>query len=243
MKIRRILKALSWLFSLALFITIMGFAAQKNDDTVVSGLEISIRQADDQYFLTVEEIQENIENQTDSLVGEDLDLINTALLEESLENHPLIDNAEVYFTLDGRLYVRVTQFRAIARVKSVEGDVYMNQFGQPIPRSNNHSANVPMITGHIDSSHWQEAYNFLQLLDDSSWLSGNIEALVRDSTGNYVVYPKMGRHQITWGNLDNSTHKVKKLEVFYTYLQKEEKIDSIRTIDVRFRNEIVSTKY
>lgn len=243
MKLRRVIKAFSWLLGIALYVTIMGFAAQKNDETVVTEVDITIVQPENQYFLTKEIVRKGIDNQLDSLEGEDIDLINTALLEESLENHPVINNAEVYFTLDGKLNVHVEQYEAIARVRANGEDLYMNQFGEPFPRSNNHSANVPMITGHIDSSHWQEAYAFLQLLDDSSWLQNNIEALQRDSSGEYTVYPKMGRHKIYWGKLESTDQKIKKLEVFYTYLTEEQTMDSVKTINVQFRDQIVSTKY
>ncbi|NVK27463.1 MAG: hypothetical protein HWE14_05430 [Flavobacteriia bacterium] len=221
----------------------MGFASSEEDNMVVTELNISLEQPENQYFLTVENIANLIENQEDSIIGKALNLINTALLEESLENHPLINEAEVYFTLDGRVSVDVVQHRAIARVRAQGEDVYMNEFGKRFPRSKNHSANVPMITGHIDSSQWREAYHFLQLLDDSPWLGGNLEALQRDSAGHYTVYPRIGKHHIIWGDLEDSESKLQKLAVFYSFLEKEKQMNEVKTIDLRFNDQVVSTKF
>lgn len=243
MKMKRTLKAASWLLGIAIFAVAMGFASSQEDESVVTELNINLEQPENQYFLTIENITNIVDNQEDSIVGKALNLINTALLEESLENHPLINEAEVYFTLDGRISVDVVQHRAIARVRSGGEDVYMNEYGERFPRSKNHSANVPMITGHIDSSHWQEAYHFLQLLDDSSWLGGNLEALQRDSTGHYTVYPRIGRHHIIWGDLDDSESKLQKLAVFYSFLEKEGQMNEVKTIDLRFNDQVVSTKF
>lgn len=243
MKMKRIFKALSWLAGIALYIAILGFASGESEKQRAVSVQIDLEQPEDQYFLSVEEIHQMIEKESDSIVNTPVHLINTALLEESLENHSLIDDAEVYFTLDGRVFVDVQQHKAIARVRAAGRDVYMNAYGSPIPRSKNHSANVPMITGHIDSSHWQEAFTFLRLLDDSSWLSGRLEALVRDSKGSYTVYPRFGRHSITWGSPESTEEKIKKIDVFYPYLTRKSEMDSVRTIDVRFSDQVVSTKY
>ncbi|GGH77961.1 cell division protein FtsQ/DivIB [Phaeocystidibacter marisrubri] len=240
---KRIIKALSWLAGIALYLGVLGFSANEAENQRASSLEINLEQPVDQLFISEKNITDIIDNQVDSIINTPLHLINTALLEESIENHPLIDEAEVYYTLDGRVSVDVIQHVAIARVRAHGEDVYMNKYGKPIPRSRNHSANVPMITGHIDSSQWREAYHFLQLLDDSPWLGDNLEAISRDSAGKYTVYPRMGRHSITWGELDAFEDKMKKLDVFYSYLTREGQMDSVRTIDVRFDKQVVSTKY
>lgn len=243
MKKKRILKASSWLFSALIYVLILGFASNQNKLRKVTSVNIELHQPENQYFLTTANVQEMIDNQYDSLEGRTLDLINTALLEESIENHPLVYDAEVYFTLDGRVSIDVQQETAIARVIEPGRDVYMNQDGEAIPRSLNYSAIVPMITGHIDSSHWQEVHFFLRLLDDSPWLGGNIEAFERDSAGQYVVYPRFGRHHVIWGDLEHSEEKVEKLKVFYSYLEDKGTLEEIKTIDVRFDDQVVSTKY
>lgn len=243
MKRKRVIKATSWLLSIAFYVVVIGFASNQNEETRVQELEINLIQPENQFFITKENVSQIIGNEYDSIEGKPLNLINTALLEESIENHPLIEDAEVYFTLDGRVSVDVVQETALARVREANRDVYMSIHGKAIPRSLNHSANVPMITGHIDSSHWQEAYHFLRLLDDSSWLGNNIEALERDSSGLYRVYPRFGRHHIVWGDLDEVDRKLKKLHVFYSYLEENETLNDIKTIDVRFNDQVVSTKY
>lgn len=243
MKWKRLAKASTWVVGSVLYFALLGFAGKKSEEQRVTELNINLFQEEDQYFLKREEVSDVINNQLDSVLNMPIHLINTALLEESLDSHPLIDKSEVYFTLDGSVTVDIQQHKAIARVRTAEGDVYMNRYGAAIPRSKNHSANVPMITGHIDSIHWQEAYFFLQVLGDSDWLSNNIEGLDRDSTGLYTVYPRFGRHRIIWGAPDNNDTKVEKLEVFYAYLEQENRMDDIRTIDLRYSNQVVSTNY
>lgn len=243
MKFRRIIKAFSWLAGIALYIGLLGFSASESSEQRSTHLEINLKQPENQLFTTKGNVIDIIDNQLDSIINVPLHLINTALLEESIENHPLIREAEVYYTLDGRISIDVVQHKAIARVRAAGKDVYMDEDGKAIPRTKNHSANVPMITGHIDTVSWKESYHFLQQFDDSSWLSGQIEAIQRDSTGNYIVFPKMGRHTIIWGKPTQFEAKAKKLDVFYSYITQKGLMDSIKTLDVRFNEQVVSTKY
>ena len=85
-----------------------------------------------------------IENKTDvrSIAKEDLNLDR---LENSINQHPMIEKSDVFVTVDGVLKVVVKQKTPIGRVFDDLGSFYIDYEGNTMPLSNVNTARVPLI--------------------------------------------------------------------------------------------------
>ena len=86
--------------------------------------------------------------------GDAMDAVSVRRIEDTLENNPLIENAECYKTMGGGVVINITQRLPVLRVMSDNGEnYYIDAKGDLLP-SNQYASDLAVATGHIDR--WRE---------------------------------------------------------------------------------------
>ncbi len=192
--------------------------------------------------------------------GMRIDQVDVAHLERVLGNNPSIEHAEVYSTIDGVLKLDLIQRNPIIRVFSEAGDsYYIDENGWMMPLSNSYTARVVVANGGIKTN-FAEGYQ-LNVLDQSQedkslknlfklasfirknkfWKAQIAQIYVREN-GDLELVPRVGNHEILFGKAQRIEEKFETLMTFYKKGLSKTGWNGYKTINLKYKNQVVCTK-
>jgi cell division protein FtsQ len=178
-------------------------------------------------------------------------------MEERLEQHPWIGNAELYFDNKRVLQVKIEEKVPIARVFTPKGSsFYIDSNLRRLPLNERYTPRLPVFTGFpTDRAGWKgkdsalmaEVKNIaLFLKKDSFWMAQVDQVDINDQR-QFELWPKVGSHQVLFGNGADAAEKFHKLTLFYQQVLAPAGFNAYIHIDLRFSDQVVAvpqkTKY
>ena len=191
-----------------------------------------------------------------------IDSINTALLESEIEKHPSIKNAEVYFTFTGNLIIEIEQRNPVIRIINQPNvDIYIDENGKIMPTSRNYTAHVLVVTGEIEKAEIEKyrkankennknldtcmigkILKLSRYINEHEFWKSQIEHIRIEKNMDFVLIPRVGAHEILFGEIENIETKFNNLWNFYSKALKVEGWGKYKRINLKFENQIVCTK-
>jgi cell division protein FtsQ len=176
-----------------------------------------------------------------------------ARLERVLENEPFVLNADVYIGASGRLHIDLQQREALIRIiDNKGGNYFLDVDGVRFPPSPHFSPRVLVATGDIQpftpdyrerKRHTlQDLFALAHRLREEPFLDALIEQ-VHVRGGNLVLVPKMGNQKINFGSYELVEDKLKRLYLFYEEALPYEGWRAYKTIDLRYRGQVVCQRW
>jgi len=188
-----------------------------------------------------------------SLVGLPLGAINMERVEEVLEADPFVLDAEVYVDAQQVIFINVRQREPILRVIDDNGlNYYLDKEGNKMPLSKHFTANVLVANGNIPP----HVTNFLtkrkhalrdlfeltnRILNDK-FLRAMIEQIYVNDKGEYILTPILGNQKILLGPYENIENKFFRLKTFYKEAIPYAGWKRYKTINLKFKNQVVCKK-
>ena len=154
----------------------------------------------------------------------------------------MIENAEVYVTVDGVLKASVLQKKPIARVVVNNGSYYLDRQGKKMRLSKNYSARVPIVTGVFGDDNLKKVYQFIQKVLKDGFMKKQIIGIIYKPNDQFDLKTRMGNQLIEFGKLENIDAKIVKLKAFYQKMEKDNTVDKYRKINLEYSKQIVCTK-
>ncbi len=249
-----------WSIYAVVMIVLLSFVSVQEKKVPLKGIDVKIV-ADENRFVNAQDIERLI-LKTDSL-GKPMATFRLNDLEKIINNHPDIEQADVYKTIDGKLNVELTQRHPVVRVFTPSESYYIDKNGKLMPVSKRFTARVPVISfSHPEPYGTWYKYSFSQnlpdtiahktLLDDAfklasfikqdTFLNAQIEQLFVNKDFDWVLIPKVGNHTIVLGSADDLASKFKKLKLFYLKGIRNVGWDKYRSINLKYKNQVVCTK-
>ncbi|MCS7076100.1 MAG: hypothetical protein NZ455_05305 [Bacteroidia bacterium] len=142
--------ALLYFFSALILVVLVRYAQSKNAAEICTGIDVEIENLPEQNFITAKQIEYLLSNNDEQVItGHSLANVDVELLEQRLYKNPYIKKAHVYIDLNGKIKVKITQRKPIARVIGEKDSYYIDAEFHKLPLSNHYTARVPLITGSI----------------------------------------------------------------------------------------------
>ncbi len=238
----KILNIAGWIGGFILMIVLLAFSSNCRDHTRIEGIQVAIDFDSGSYFVTAAEVEEIVRENypfLDSLYCKE---ININLLEERLDNHPSIRKAEVYSALDGVLRISVKQKKPVFRVQSSRGGYYVDEEGDSMALSTEYTARVPLVTGMVDPENRRKIFEFVQELKQQAYFADFIDGLHVDEDSSWILYPRPGHHKVYLGKPLDLANKMNKLRIFYENVVNTENLESISSLNLAFKQQVVCTK-
>ncbi|EGD33925.1 hypothetical protein HMPREF9071_1466 [Capnocytophaga sp. oral taxon 338 str. F0234] len=184
----------------------------------------------------IENLLFSIKNPEEYLTKE----ININLLEKRLDANPMVENADIYLTIDGIVKVIVKQREPIARIVNNDQFYYMDMQGKQMPLSNAYSARVPIVRG-ITETVWEDTHLILSYIYKDNFLKENIVEVIADKG---VFYAKLrgADFLVCLGNAQDISLKFNNLKAFYRKASKDHFLDRYTMINLQYNNQVVCTK-
>lgn len=230
-----------WLVFFAM-IFLFSFSNKRNEARELGRIEV--RFLDNKGFFVTTEVVNNLLIQyfprTSKIQKSILDLNR---LELELSKHDMIAEAQVYTTVDGVLMADVVQKVAIARVNSDRGSHYLDTKGDDMPMSESFSARVPVIDGVVNNANRANITRVLSAISEDDFLKTSITGIVIQPDQTLILKNRNHDFDILFGRCDEVERKFANYKAFLHYAKNDTLIDSYKTINLRFTQQVVCTKF
>lgn len=218
---------------------LFAFAEKRNSTRILSEVNLHFTNSENLY-LTEEAVNKLLiqnEVQVKSIGKEALDLNRVETL---LEAHEMVENAEVFLTIDGKMGAHITQRKPLARVLA-SAPFYLDRQGLKMPLSEFYSARVPLVTG-VNDEQLQEVYPLMDFITNDAFLTRHVTGLNRLKNGKYEIYLRQLDFVLMFGEVRDIELKFKNFKAFYQKALKDKKLDAYQKVDLQFGDQVVCTK-
>lgn len=245
-------------FVLSLLIAglLLGFAVDRSSEASCLGFDVQVNGDAILRFVTQESIMRFIQDHGHSVSGVTLGEIDTYGMEQDLLTIPYIEQATVYKTIDQKVQVNVKQRRPVLRLFMNDGQsCYVDDRAKFLQTSDDFSYKCLPVTGakNISSQFimngdvivdqqltnlWKMA-GFIQ--GDEFWNSQIIQVDITEERG-VVLIPRVGNHQIIFGDISDYSSKLAKLKTFYEDGIGQTNWNIYQSLDLRYEKQVVGVK-
>ena len=218
---------------------LFAFAEKRNDSRKLTEVNLQFTNSENLY-VTEEAVNKLlIQNHVvpKSVAKDTLDLNR---VEAVLDAHEMIEKAEVFMSVDGRMGANITQRKPVGRVLAAR-QYYIDRQGEPMPLSEFYSARVPLVTG-IRKEHVKEVFPLLDFIREDPFLAVHITAINRLSNGMYQLEVRGQGFAVHFGKIEDIERKTTKFKAFYQKAMKDKKLNAYTKVDLQFKDQVVSTK-
>jgi cell division protein FtsQ len=247
-----VMMAGSFVLGIGLIVLLVA-AMQSKQDKPCSDVKLHFVNAGKQRFTGYEVVMKLMSSQgIRGMKGRPVRQIDLKAMEERLEKHPWIENAELYIDNQRVLHAKIEEKTPIARIFTPRGaSFYIDSNLHRIPLNERYSPRLPVFTGFpSDKASWRgkdsllmvEVKSIAQYLNADSFWMAQVEQVDINIHGQFELWPKLGTHYILFGN--GQDHKVKfhNLEVFYQRVLSRSGFNSYQMLDLRFEDQVVATR-
>ena len=182
-----------------------------------------------------------IENNNDlkTIHKVDLDLEE---LERSLSKQEMIQEADVFVSVDGVLKAVVKQKIPVGRVFNEAGSFYIDYEGNKMPLSENYTARVPLLSGKITVVKKEKLSEVLRMIDEDEFLKKNIIGVQVLPNGSLVMANRNYDFQIDFGRTINIERKFKNYKAFFQKAVLDSTLNKYKRINLKFTKQVVCIK-
>ena len=237
------LKNIFTLLMIVCLIILFRFSYNKQKSSLCKQVIIEISDFDNS-LITIDEVKDiltNVEKNIDSIPVSNIPFFE---IEQSLENHCYIKNAEVYYDSFGNINVVVENKVPIVRIhKAHRDDFYLNEDGYKFPVSSNFTKNVLVASGFIvDSLDLKSILKVSRFVCKNSLWNSQITQVYINNQKEIELIPRVGNHTIILGDVDRLDEKFENLKLFYSQGVKQTGWRKYKEINLKYKNQIVCVK-
>jgi len=141
---------------LILVVFLYAFSSARNSKRLVSQPNIQFI-GNKNLFITQEAVSKLLIQNQQGVTNVPKETLDLNGLESTLNKNPIIEFAEVYVNVEGKLTAKVKQKTPIARVLG-NNSYYIDSNGGVMPLSKNYTERVPFVTGFVKKSNLDIVY-------------------------------------------------------------------------------------
>lgn len=238
---------------LLVLLLVISFAEGNIDAQVVDEISISVEDHEQGSYVHETDIKDMLNSfYPPGIEGNKIQDIEIEQLDSLIQSSPFVRKSKTYTNVQGELFIDIDQQFPILRIiNSNNESFYVTREGRKMPLSTRYTARVPIATGYIDEKPFPEdSFNdekakellaIAQYLDKHAFFKALTGQLFANSKGDIVLVTKAEeRHDIIIGSAENLEEKFDNLLQFYTKVLSIKGWDKYRTINLKFRNQIVA---
>ena len=225
---------------LAVVSIFFAFSSSQNNAKPISEVEVSFI-GDNNLFISKTKVDKLLIQNNDYIKCVSKDILDLKALENKLSSHDMIENSEVYISINGILKIDIKQRNPYARVIS-DSSFYIDNNGTKMPLSDNYSARVLLVHGLNDESKLDYVFKLIKTIRDDEFLNLNVtDILINKSDIRLRV--RNCNFEVLVGDLNNLETKIKNFKAFYQKAYRDKILNNYKKVNLQFNNQIVCTKY
>jgi cell division protein FtsQ len=240
MKFKRFLKYLLFLVLIVGLGFLYGFSLARNQQIKIGESIVEFKEGDNN-FLSHSMVNKLLIQNNDSVTNIRKDQLDLDVLEERLLANEMIQDAEVYLSVNGTLGAKIKQRTPIARI-ATKDSYYIDSEGKAMPLSRVSAARVPFVEGKVDKKALKNIYVLAKYIDGDDFLKKNVITIVQKENNTFNLKLRTNDFIVLFGNIENIEKKVNNLKAFYKKAVKDKTLNDYTKVDLKFTNQVVCTK-
>ena len=261
----KILLITLWVGLAAGSVILMGFANMNHEVKNCTGVDIIVDHSLTEPLLTPADLKTQLTDAFGKFEKKTLGNIDVETIQAFLRNNPYIGSADAHTTIEGRLVIEIAQCRPVVRLITLEGEsFYLDVNGKVLPADPKHPVRVVIANGSIEipvkagnSIFSKEVKKQLQpgvlqtlanihslslQMEADSVLNALVEQVYVKPDGSLQLATKAGSHMIEFGDTTNTQEKLSNLKTFYKFGLSKTGWIKYKTLNLKFKNQVVCTK-
>ena len=218
---------------------LFAFAEKRNNSRKLAEVNLQFTNSENLY-VTEEAVNKLLILNQVEVETVDKDTLDLNRVESVLDAHEMIEKAEVFMSIDGKMGATITQRKPIGRVLAAK-PYYIDRQGEKMPLSEYYSARVPLVSG-IRKEHVQEVFPLLDFIRKDPFLTVHITGINRLPNGMYELEVRKQDFEVHFGQIDDIERKTTNFKAFYQKAMKDKKLNAYKKVNLQFRDQVVSTK-
>ncbi|MDA3890292.1 MAG: hypothetical protein PF517_01360 [Salinivirgaceae bacterium] len=260
-KIKNILPWATIVLYLAILLPLIG---AKKKDIKCQNINVKILDETNNFFIEEGDVLSMLNDKGESIIGTEINSVNTNKLEEFILLHPSVKKANVHRTLQGDIEIKIIQRNPILRIINKNREsFYVDEEGKIMPLSRKYTAHVLIASGNIDLNYTKLLAQQKEQIGDKSVDNSNTLLLdlykvasyiyhdefwkaqmeqVYVNRNNFELVPRVGTHIIEMGTIENYKNKFRNLKALYEQGFPSAGWNSYNKINLKYNNQVICTK-
>ena len=258
---KKLLIIAGWIVILTGLFILLGFVEARHKQFKCCTFNVFLDHDKAEPLLDACEIKSWIIGTMDSLQGKPMEIIDTEGIKNMVLTNPLIHSVNVYISIQGDLNVKIRQRTPILRIIDVQNhSYYIDLEGILFPTREGLSSRARVASGYITdrqvsasqlpidadtlpaSSIYYKLLTMARYLQNHPLMRSQIDQIYIDEAGEFELIPKLGKHVIHFGGIEDMEGKFRKLEAFYKVGIKKAGWNKYDKINLKFKDQIVCSK-
>ncbi|PSG87881.1 hypothetical protein C7H61_11765 [Mesoflavibacter zeaxanthinifaciens subsp. sabulilitoris] len=225
---------------LILVVFLYAFSSARNSKRLVSQPNIQFI-GNKNLFITQEAVSKLLIQNQQGVTNVPKETLDLNGLESTLNKNPIIEFAEVYVNVEGKLTAKVKQKTPIARVLG-NNSYYIDSNGGVMPLSKNYTERVPFVTGFVKKSNLDIVYKVADYVLKDEFLKQNVIEIHQNKNNSIDLKLRQTKFVVHLGQIKQLEKKISNLKAFYIKATKDKVLDKYSKVNLQFGNQVVCTK-
>jgi len=251
----------AWIIGLIGLLVLLGFVEARHKTMTCCRFNVHVDFNDADPLVNTGNLKSWIIKSSDSIKGKQIEMINVEEIKAMVMQNPYVQKANVYTDIEGDFNVKIWQRVPIIRIIDHQNkSYYIDTDGFLIPTTYGYSSRVRVANGFIrdkqiqaarlpvdidtlpPSSTYRKLLLMARYLNNDEFMNAQIDQIYVNEDYEFELIPKMGKHSILFGDIEDMEEKFNKLEAFYRGGIKQSGWDKYDKINLKFKDQIVCSK-
>ena len=222
---------------LILVVFLYAFSSARNSKRLVSQPNIQFI-GNKNLFITQEAVSKLLIQNQQGVTNVPKETLDLNGLESTLNKNPIIEFAEVYVNVEGKLTAKVKQKTPIARVLG-NNSYYIDSNGGVMPLSKNYTERVPFVTGFVKKSNLDIVYKVADYVLKDEFLKQNVIEIHQNKNNSIDLKLRQTKFVVHLGQIKQLEKKISNLKAFYIKATKDKVLEKYSKVNLHFGNQVV----
>ena len=217
------------------------FSSYKNQERRVLETRVDFIGEDNVYITTTEVnnlIHENLSFKNN--LQKDYSVLND--LEHHIDNNDMVESVQVYKTIKSQLVAQVQQRKPLGRIYDKGQIYYLDREGKIMPKSKNHSARVPVVTGEINETSLVDVNQILQKIHGDEFLKKSIVGIKIFPSRSIILTDRNFNFDIVFGKAIDIDKKFNNYKAFVQHAIQDTLINNYKEVNLKFTQQVVCSR-
>jgi len=226
-------------------VVLAGAAIVKDENKICKNVVIQIDVESGNNFLDEKDIQNMLAvHFSNQLIGQRFNTIRMTSIEKELKQSDYIKKLDLYSAMNGSLMINVIQKEPLIRIiNNVGVSFYLDENIDTIPLSSKFTPRVLVAFGNVTNKNCADLVKLTEFINQDVFWNACVEQIYVNDRGEYEIYTKLGKQNVILGKMDDTVkEKFRKLKVLYAQGLPNVGWNKYKTINLKYKGQIVCTK-